>query len=86
MHLPAGRVVMDLGGSLASTVVGSAYAALRGQAPKPDALRAAAEIAACDEIDPSSDIHATADFRRHLAKVLALRALEQACRRAAGKD
>jgi carbon-monoxide dehydrogenase medium subunit len=60
--------------------------ALRGQAPTPDAMRAAAEIAASNEIDPSSDIHATADFRRHLAKVLALRALEQACRRAAGKE
>jgi carbon-monoxide dehydrogenase medium subunit len=60
--------------------------ALRGQAPTPDALKAAAEVAASDEIDPSSDIHATADFRRHLAKVLALRALEQACRRAAGKE
>jgi len=60
--------------------------ALRGQAPTPDAIRAAAEIAASNEIDPSSDIHATADFRRHLAKVLALRALEQACRRAAGKE
>ena len=60
--------------------------ALRGQAPTPDALRAAAEAAASDEIDPSGDIHATADFRRQLAKVLALRALEQACRRAAGKE
>jgi carbon-monoxide dehydrogenase medium subunit len=60
--------------------------ALRGQAPTPDALRAAAEIAAGDEIDPSSDIHATADFRRHLARVLALRAFEHASRRAAGGE
>ena len=59
---------------------------LRGQAPTPEVIRAAAEVAASDEIDPSSDIHATADFRRHLAKVLAARALEQACRRAAGKE
>jgi carbon-monoxide dehydrogenase medium subunit len=59
---------------------------LRGQAPTAEVIRAAAEIAASNEIDPSSDIHATADFRRHLAKVLALRALEQACRRAAGKE
>lgn len=59
--------------------------ALTGQAPTPEALRAAAEIAASDEIDPSSDIHATAEFRRHLAKVLARRALDQACRRAAEK-
>jgi len=59
---------------------------LLGQAPTPEAFRAAAEIAASDDIDPSSDIHATAEFRRHLAKVLARRALDQACRRAAGKD
>jgi carbon-monoxide dehydrogenase medium subunit len=56
---------------------------LTGQAPTPEAIRAAAEIAASDDIDPSSDIHATAEFRRHLAKVLARRALELACRRAA---
>jgi carbon-monoxide dehydrogenase medium subunit len=59
--------------------------ALAGQAPTPEVLRAAAELAASDEIDPSSDIHATAEFRRHLAKVLARRALDQACRRAAEK-
>ncbi len=59
---------------------------LAGQAPTPEAIRAAAEIAASDDIDPSSDIHATAEFRRHLAKVLAGRALDQACRRAAGRE
>jgi carbon-monoxide dehydrogenase medium subunit len=59
---------------------------LAGQAPTPDAIRAAAEVAASEEIDPSSDIHATATFRRHLAKVLAQRALERAFRRAAGKE
>ncbi len=56
---------------------------LAGQALTPEAIRAAAEVAASDDIDPSSDIHATAEFRRHLAKVLAQRALEQAGRRAA---
>lgn len=59
--------------------------ALIGQRPTPEAIQAAAEIAASDDIDPSSDIHATAEFRRHLAKVLGQRALEQACRRAAEK-
>ncbi len=59
---------------------------LAGQVPTPEAIRAAAEIAASDDIDPSSDIHATAEFRRHLAKVLARRALDQACRRAAEKE
>jgi carbon-monoxide dehydrogenase medium subunit len=58
---------------------------LMGQAPTPEAIRAAAEIAASADIDPSSDIHATAEFRRHLARVLAQRALDQACQRAAEK-
>jgi carbon-monoxide dehydrogenase medium subunit len=59
---------------------------LQGQVPSEDAIRAAADLAAHEEIDPGSDIHATADFRRHLANVLAGRALEQAFRRAAGRE
>jgi len=57
---------------------------LRGQAPTPEAIRAAAEKAASDEIDPGSDIHASAEYRRHLAQVLARRALTQAFDRARG--
>ncbi|MFB0537146.1 MAG: xanthine dehydrogenase family protein subunit M [Anaerolineae bacterium] len=57
---------------------------LMGQAPTPEAIRAAAEKAASDEIDPGSDIHASAEYRRHLAKVLARRALTQAFDRARG--
>jgi carbon-monoxide dehydrogenase medium subunit len=55
---------------------------LVGQAPTSEAIRAAAEKAASDEIDPGSDIHASAEYRRHLAKVLARRALTQAFDRA----
>ena len=55
---------------------------LVGQAPTPDAIRAAAEAAAKDDVDPSSDIHASAAYRRHLVKVLAFRALTQAFQRA----
>jgi len=55
---------------------------LIGQAPTPEAIGAAAETAASDEIDPGSDIHASAEYRRHLANVLARRALEQAFERA----
>lgn len=55
---------------------------LIGQVPTPEAIRAAAETAASDEIDPGSDIHASAEYRRHLANVLARRALEQAFERA----
>jgi CO/xanthine dehydrogenase FAD-binding subunit len=46
-------------------------------------VNACAEVAASEDIDPGSDIHATAEFRRHLANVLARRALEQAFQRAA---
>jgi CO/xanthine dehydrogenase FAD-binding subunit len=55
---------------------------LVGQAPTPELIRAAAEKAAADEIDPGSDIHASAEYRRHLAKVLARRTLTQAFERA----
>jgi carbon-monoxide dehydrogenase medium subunit len=55
---------------------------LVGQAPTPEAIRAAAEAAAKDDVDPSSDIHASAAYRRHLVKVLAVRALTQAFQRA----
>jgi carbon-monoxide dehydrogenase medium subunit len=67
-------------------VAPQAAESLRGQAPTQESIRAAAEIAASKEIDPSSDIHATAEFRRHLANVLCRRALEQAFQRAAGNE
>lgn len=55
---------------------------LIGETPSESAIRDAAEAAAADDIDPTGDIHASADFRRHLAKVLAKRALLQAYHRA----
>lgn len=57
---------------------------LIGEKFTPDLILAAAEKAAADEIDPGSDIHATADFRRHLANVLTRRALHEAFERAGG--
>ena len=57
---------------------------LIGEEVTPDLVAAAAEKASTDEIDPGSDIHATADFRRHLANVLTQRALEEAYQRAKG--
>ena len=57
---------------------------LIGEDLTPELIAAAAEKAAADEIDPGSDIHATADFRRHLANVLTRRALEEAYQRAKG--
>jgi CO/xanthine dehydrogenase FAD-binding subunit len=61
-----------------------AAGALAGHEPTTEAIRTAAEIAARDEIDPGSDIHASAEFRRHLAAVLAERTLTQAFERARG--
>jgi CO/xanthine dehydrogenase FAD-binding subunit len=40
-----------------------------------DSVRAAVEAAS---IDPPSDVHASAEYRRHLATVCAVRAVEQA--------
>ena len=44
----------------------------------------AAEAAAQEDVEPGGDIHATADYRRHLVKVLAGRALTEAFERAKG--
>ncbi|MBU1660488.1 MAG: FAD binding domain-containing protein, partial [Chloroflexi bacterium] len=55
---------------------------LMNQSPTTELIRAAAETASTSDIDPGSDIHATAEFRQHLAKVLARRALEEAFERA----
>jgi len=48
-------------------------------------LEAAARHAAANEIDPTSDIHASAAFKRHLAEVMAVRALRAARERALRK-
>jgi carbon-monoxide dehydrogenase medium subunit len=57
---------------------------LRGNKLTPELIRAAAETAARKDIDPGSDIHASAEYRRHLAGVLSRRALEKAYDRARG--
>lgn len=59
---------------------------LRGRSPTPETLREAAETAASVDIDPGSDIHASAEYRRHLAKILTQRALSQAFERAGGNQ
>ena len=52
-----------------------AEAALRGQGP--DAIASAAEQAA-EGTDPPGDLNATPEYKRHLARVLTRRALEEA--------
>jgi aerobic carbon-monoxide dehydrogenase medium subunit len=63
--------------------VDAAEGTLTGQRPDGPTIRAAA--AAAWLIDPISDIHAGADYRRHLAQVLSQRALTDAARRAGVK-
>lgn len=58
---------------------------LVGEIPTEEAIAMAVETAADTDIDPMGDIHATAEFRRHLARVLGKRALVQAFARAAAK-
>ncbi|MCP4168631.1 MAG: xanthine dehydrogenase family protein subunit M [Chloroflexi bacterium] len=62
-----------------------AMAHLRGNTPSPETLDEAAQIAAAADMDPSGDIHATPEFRRHLAGVLGRRVLTKAFSRAAGE-
>ena len=57
-------------------------AALAGQRPDAETLRRAAGGAA-GEVDPDGDAHASASYRRHLARVLTARALERAAAMAA---
>jgi carbon-monoxide dehydrogenase medium subunit len=57
---------------------------LRGQLLNDDTIKAAAEMATQNEIEPTSDVHATAAYKRHLAKVLTMRALNQAKAKVAG--
>jgi carbon-monoxide dehydrogenase medium subunit len=49
-----------------------------------EAIAAAAEKASRDEMDPTGDIHASSDFKRHLARVVTGRALRRAFARAKG--
>src|SRR6184192_127038 len=53
-----------------------------GESPSDEMLRATAEVAATRDIDPPSDIHASAAYRRRLAAVLTRRALARGVERA----
>jgi CO/xanthine dehydrogenase FAD-binding subunit len=54
---------------------------LKEQAPREDVVRAAAEQSVA-EVTPGSDLHASAEYRREVAKVMARRTLVQAIERA----
>jgi aerobic carbon-monoxide dehydrogenase medium subunit len=75
------RAALTLFGVTASPLrVDAAEARLTGQPLDADAIRTAAASAWL--IEPISDIHASGEYRRHLAQVLSLRALNDAARRA----
>jgi aerobic carbon-monoxide dehydrogenase medium subunit len=65
------------------TLAEHAMKMLTGQQPSAESIRAAADAAATKDIDPPSDIHASARYRRQLANVLTRRALQRAFMRAA---
>lgn len=58
---------------------------LIGHTPTAEGMAAAADIAAHKEIDPGTDIHATAEYRRYVASVLVQRSLAEAFKRAQGR-
>jgi CO/xanthine dehydrogenase FAD-binding subunit len=60
-------------------------AMLEGKVPD-DMLLEDAAVAVADLIDPDGDLHATAEYRRFLARMLAMRVLKAAVADAAGKD
>lgn len=61
-----------------------AEALLKGKTVDPDLISAAAESAR-DGVTPNTDLHGSADYRRHLVGVLTRRVLEAANRRAMGE-
>jgi len=63
-----------------------ATALLEGQVPTAEAIADAAEVAGRDDVDPASDINASAAYRRHLVTVLGRRALTEAVQRARGES
>jgi aerobic carbon-monoxide dehydrogenase medium subunit len=56
---------------------------LRGERPQTGLLTEAGRLVA-RELEPDSDIHATAEYRRHVAGILSLRALERAAEQLTG--
>jgi len=63
-------------------LLAEAASVLAGQPPSEELLRAAGDAAATRDVDPPSDIHASAAYRRQLVGVLTRRALARAFARA----
>lgn len=63
-------------------VAASAAPILVGTQPTKEVIAAAVAAAVANDIEPTGDIHASADYKRHLAAVLGRRALDQALQNA----
>jgi len=93
----AAVITLDESGAIANACLGlcsvgptpvrpkAAEALLRGQRPDAKAWDAAASAVVSVLDNPLSDIHGSADYRRHLAGVLTKQALATAAERAGGK-
>jgi CO/xanthine dehydrogenase FAD-binding subunit len=55
---------------------------LIGNKPTKEAIEEVANLVATEEIDPATDLHATADYRRSITRVLTVRSLTEAIERA----
>jgi CO/xanthine dehydrogenase FAD-binding subunit len=55
---------------------------LIGNAPTREAIEEVAEVVSNEEIDPATDLHATADYKRSITRVLTVRSLTEAFERA----
>jgi len=64
-------------------LLSASVGALVGEVPTPERIADAVRAAAHKDIEPLSDMHASAAYRRHLAEVLGRRALGTAAARAA---
>ena len=82
--VPIGRDGTCICSAAASVEDGQARIALGCVAAVPVVLTTAADEAAVREavrgadLDPPSDVHASADYRRHLTEVVAVRAVQEA--------
>lgn len=76
------RLVYFSTGGPDPTLARSAADGLVGEQPTPERIRSAVHATVAHDIDVGGDIHASAAYRRHLARVLAQEALRAAFERA----
>ena len=72
------RAEIGVGGANPVPLALSELGAQLSGAPLDEAAIDAAAAAAADQVDPEGDLHASADYRRHLARVLVARVLRSA--------